>query len=158
MTRHTEITKAVEMAPDGPSVGALFDFDGTLISGFSVFSFIKEQIMRADLAPREVTELLAAMGSYAVGQLGFSGLMVAAAQMLRGVSEESYAKFGEEVFEKHLARQIYPEARALVEAHLEKGHTVAIISSATRYQIDSAAADLGIEKVLCTQLVVEKPS
>ncbi len=155
MTRHTEITKAVEMAPDGPSVGALFDFDGTLISGFSVFSFIKEQIMRADLAPREVTELLAAMGSYAVGQLGFSGLMVAAAQMLRGVSEESYAKFGEEVFEKHLARQIYPEARALVEAHLEKGHTVAIISSATRYQIDSAAADLGIEKVLCTQLVVE---
>ena len=155
MTRHTEITKAVEMAPDGPSVGALFDFDGTLISGFSVFSFIKEQIMRADLAPREVTELLAAMGSYAVGQLGFSGLMVAAAQMLRGVSEESYAKFGEEVFEKHLARQIYPEARALVEAHLEKGHTVAIISSATRYQIDSAATDLGIEKVLCTQLVVE---
>ena len=155
MTRHTEITKAVEMAPDGPSVGALFDFDGTLISGFSVFSFIKEQIMRADLAPREITELLAAMGSYAVGQLGFSGLMVAAAQMLRGVSEESYAKFGEEVFEKHLARQIYPEARALVEAHLEKGHTVAIISSATRYQIDSAAADLGIEKVLCTQLVVE---
>jgi putative phosphoserine phosphatase/1-acylglycerol-3-phosphate O-acyltransferase len=155
MTRHTEITKAVEMAPDGPSVGALFDFDGTLISGFSVFSFIKEQIMRADLAPREVTELLAAMGSYAVGQLGFSGLMVAAAQMLRGVSEESYAKLGEEVFEKHLARQIYPEARALVEAHLEKGHTVAIISSATRYQIDSAAADLGIEKVLCTRLVVE---
>jgi putative phosphoserine phosphatase/1-acylglycerol-3-phosphate O-acyltransferase len=155
MTRHTEITKAVEMAPDGPSVGALFDFDGTLISGFSVFSFIKEQIMRADLAPRELTELLAAMGSYAVGQLGFSGLMVAAAQMLRGVSEESYAKFGEEVFEKHLARQIYPEARALVEAHLEKGHTVAIISSATRYQIDSAAADLGIQKVLCTQLVVE---
>ena len=155
MTRHTEITKAVEIAPDGPSVGALFDFDGTLISGFSVFSFIKEQIMRADLAPREITELLAAMGSYAVGQLGFSGLMVAAAQMLRGVSEESYAKFGEEVFEKHLARQIYPEARALVEAHLEKGHTVAIISSATRYQIDSAAADLGIEKVLCTQLVVE---
>ena len=155
MTRHTEITKAVKMAPDGPSVGALFDFDGTLISGFSVFSFIREQIMRADLAPREIIELLAAMSSYAVGQMGFSGLMVAAAKMLHGVSEESYARFGEEVFEKHLARQIYPEARALVEAHLEKGHTVAIISSATRYQIDAVAADLGIDKILCTQLVVE---
>ena len=75
MTRHTEITKAVEMAPDGPSVGALFDFDGTLISGFSVFSFIKEQISRAGLAPREITELIAAMSGYAVGQLGFSGLI-----------------------------------------------------------------------------------
>jgi putative phosphoserine phosphatase/1-acylglycerol-3-phosphate O-acyltransferase len=155
MTRHKEITKIVEMAPDGPSVGALFDFDGTLISGFSVFAFIEEQIKRADLSPREITELMAAMASYGVGRLGFSGLMVAAARMLRGVNEHNYAEFGEAVYEKYLARQIYPESRALVEAHLEKGHTVAIISSATRYQIAAAAADLGIDTILCTELIVE---
>ena len=155
MSRHIEITKAVDMAPDGASVGALFDFDGTLISGFSVFSFIKEQIKQAHLSARELTELMAAISSYAVGQLGFSGLMGAAAQMLRGVSEESYAEFGEQVYEKHLARQIYPEARALVEAHLRKGHTVAIISSATKYQIEAAASDLGIDIILCTKLIVE---
>ncbi len=152
MSRHQDVTKAVEMAPNGPAVGALFDFDGTLISGFSVFSFIKEQIRQAHLSPRELTELMAAISSYAVGRLGFSGLMGAAAQMLRGVSEDAYAEFGEQVYEKHLARKIYPEARALVEAHLRKGHTVAIISSATRYQIESAATDLGIDTVLCTQL------
>ena len=155
MSRHQEITKVVEMAPDGPSIGALFDFDGTLISGFSVFSFIKEQIRQSQLSPRELTELVAAIGSYAVGQFGFSGLIGAAAQMLRGVSEVGYAEFGEQVYEKHLARQIYPESRALVEAHLRKGHTVAIISSATKYQIESAANDLGIDTVLCTRLVVE---
>jgi len=155
MSRHKDITKAIELAPDGPTVGALFDFDGTLISGFSVFSFIKEQVKQAHLSPREVTELLVAVSSYGIGQLGFSGMMVAAAQMLRGVNEENYAEFGEEVYEKHLARQIYPEARALVEAHLRKGHTVAIISSATKYQIESAADDLGIDTVLCTELSVE---
>jgi len=155
MTRHKELTQAVESAPDGPAVGAFFDFDGTLIAGFSVFAFIKEQIKRADLSPRELTELMATMTSYGLGRLGFSGLMAAAAQMLRGVSEESYAEFGADVYEKYLARQIYPESRALVEAHLRKGHTVAIISSATRYQIDAAAADLGIDTVLCTQVVVE---
>ena len=144
MPRHKDITKAVEAAPDGPTVGAFFDFDGTLIAGFSVFSFIKERIKRADLSPRELTELLAAMTSYGLGSIGFSGMMVAAAKMLRGVSEESYAEFGDEVYRKYLARQIYPEARALVEAHSRKGHTIAIISSATRYQIESAAADLGI--------------
>ena len=42
MSRHQEIIKAVEMAPDGPTIGAFFDFDGTLISGFSVFSFIQD--------------------------------------------------------------------------------------------------------------------
>jgi putative phosphoserine phosphatase/1-acylglycerol-3-phosphate O-acyltransferase len=155
MSRHHEITKAVEMAPDGPSIGAFFDFDGTLIAGFSVFSFIEEQIKRADLSPRELTELTVAVVSYGVGRLGFSGLMVAAARMLRGVNEHSYAEFAAEVYEKYLARQIYPESRALVEAHFEKGHTVAIISSATRYQIESAAADLGIDTILCTELVVE---
>ena len=155
MSRHQEITKAVDMAPDGPSIGAFFDFDGTLISGFSVFSFIQEQIKQAHLSPREITELLAAVASYSVGQFGFSGLMGAAAQMLRGVSEHAYAELGDQVYEKHLARQIYPESRALVEAHLRKGHTVAIISSATRYQIERAAFDLGIDTVLCTQLVVE---
>ncbi len=155
MFRHKDITKAVETAPDGPAIAAFFDFDGTLIAGFSVFAFIKERIKRADLSPRELTELLATMTSYGLGSLGFSGMMVAAAQMLRGVSEESYAEFGDEVYRKYLARQIYPESRALVEAHLRKGHTIAIISSATRYQIESAAADLGIDTVLCTALVVE---
>lgn len=155
MTRHRDITQIVDNAPDGPGIGAFFDFDGTLISGFSVFSFIQEQIRQGSLSPREITELVATMASYGVGQLGFSGLIVAAAQMLRGVSEQSYANFGEEVFEKHLARQIYPESRSLVEAHLRKGHTVAIISSATRYQIEAAAADLGIDTILCTELVVE---
>lgn len=155
MSRHKDITNAVETAPDGPTVGALFDFDGTLIAGFSVFSFIREQVRRARLAPRELAELMAAMAAYGVGRLGFSGLMGAAAQMLRGVSEHAFAEFGEQVYEKYLARQIYPESRALVEAHLRKGHTVAIVSSATRYQIDAAAADLGISDILCTELVID---
>jgi putative phosphoserine phosphatase/1-acylglycerol-3-phosphate O-acyltransferase len=155
MSRHKDITNAVELAPDGPTVGAFFDFDGTLISGFSVFSFIKEQIRRAHLSPRELTELMAAISSYGVGQLGFSGLIVATARMLRGVSEDGFAKLGEDVYEKYLARQIYPESRALVEAHMRKGHTVAIVSSATRYQIEAAAADLGIDTILCTELVVD---
>jgi putative phosphoserine phosphatase/1-acylglycerol-3-phosphate O-acyltransferase len=59
------------------------------------------------------------------------------------------------VFRTHIARQIYPETRALVEAHQRKGHTVAIISSATPYQVAPAARSLDIEHVLCTRLQVE---
>ena len=46
-------------------------------------------------------------------------------------------------------------SRALVRAHQEMGHTVAIVSSATRYQADPLARDMGIEHVLCTELEVE---
>ncbi|MBW2224883.1 MAG: HAD-IB family hydrolase, partial [Deltaproteobacteria bacterium] len=58
-------------------------------------------------------------------------------------------------FEKHLVTQIYPESRALVKAHQEMGHTVAIITSATRYQAAPVARELGIEDFLYTHLGVE---
>ena len=31
-------------------------------------------------------------------------------------------ELGEQVFEKHLATQIFPESRALVRAHRQRGH------------------------------------
>ena len=45
--------------------------------------------------------------------------------------------------------------RALVMAHQRAGHTVAVASAATKYQIAPVARDLGVEHLVCTQLVVE---
>ncbi len=56
---------------------------------------------------------------------------------------------------EQIARLIYPESRALVDAHLDKGHTVSVISSATPYQVEPAARYLGIEHVMCTYLETE---
>ena len=156
MLPHQDVIAEISRLPDGPQIGAFFDFDGTVISGYSAFAFIEEQIKRGHLSPRELIELVGAMGSFGLGKMGFSAMMLGMAQFLRGVREDSYAAFGRELFESHIARQIYPESRALVEAHLRKGHTVAIISSATPYQVEPAAHDLNIENVLCTHLEVKK--
>lgn len=150
-----DVVAEVKKLPDGPQIGAFFDFDGTVISGYSVMAFIKEQVRRGHLSPRELAELLSTMASFGLGGVGFSAMMVAATQFLRGIREDSYANFGEELFESHIARLIYPESRALVQAHLKKGHTVAIITSATPYQVKPAARELGIEHVLCTELEVK---
>jgi putative phosphoserine phosphatase/1-acylglycerol-3-phosphate O-acyltransferase len=152
---YEDIVAEIEKLPDGPEIGALFDFDGTIISGYSALAFFREQLRRGHMSPRDVVELLSVMASFGVGILGFPALMLAASQFLRGVREDSYADFGEEVFRTHIAQQIYPETRALVTAHLRKGHTVAIISSATPYQVAPAARSLDIENVLCTKLQVE---
>lgn len=156
MLPHQDVIAEIMNLPDGPQIGAFFDFDGTVISGYSAVAFIQEQIKRGHLSPRELVELVGAMASFGMGNMGFSAMMIATAQFLRGIREDSYANFGEELFHSHIARQIYPESRALVQAHLRKGHTVAIISSATPYQVEPAARDLGIENVLCTRLEVEK--
>ncbi|NNC76309.1 MAG: HAD-IB family hydrolase, partial [Woeseiaceae bacterium] len=154
MSPHNDVVAEVLKMPDGPEIGALFDFDGTIISGFSVMAFIREQIRRGHLSPRELGELVSAMASFGLGDSGFSAMLLAASQFLRGIREDSYANFGEELFESHIAKQIYPESRALIQAHLDKGHTVAIISSATPYQVRPAARELGVEHVLCSELEV----
>ena len=150
-----QLLEDIEASPDGPEIAAIFDFDGTLIAGYSATAFIREQLRRGDLSPREFLELMRAMGSFGLGSLGFSGMMAINAQFMRGIEEETYLDVGEELYTREIARLIYPESRALVNAHLAKGHTVAIISSATPYQVLPAARDLDIEHVLCTHLEVK---
>jgi len=150
MVRH------IEALPDGPQVGALFDFDGTLIAGFSAPVFLKEQFGRGDVNPVQAAELVTAITQFSIGVGGFSGIMTAAAKLMRGMSVESYREFGQRLYEQQIAAKVYPEARAIVEAHLAKGHTVAIVSSATPYQVEPAAADLGIEHVMCSHYETAK--
>ncbi|MEE4144594.1 MAG: HAD-IB family hydrolase [Halieaceae bacterium] len=156
MTTLKKLIKDIEAAPDGPQIAAIFDFDGTIIAGYSATSFIREQVRRGDLSPRQLAEIVAAMTSFGLGNLGFSGMMAVNAQFMQGIEEDTYREVGEKLYSKQIARLIYPESRALVEAHMAKGHTVAIISSATPYQVEPAAADLGIEHVLCSHLEVSR--
>lgn len=142
-------------APEGPHIGALFDFDGTIIAGYSATAMLWEKIKRREMTAEELVETANVMAQYSMGSMGFSGLMMAASKFMKGVTEDSYFEFGEELYEKHIARKVYPESRELIEAHMAKGHTVAIVSSATIYQIEPTARDLNIEHVLCSQYEVE---
>ena len=155
ITEHKSHLQDVVDAPDGAHIAALFDFDGTIIAGYSATAMLWEKIKRREMTAEEVVETLNVMAQYSTGNMGFSGLMTGAAKFMKGVTEDSYFEFGEELYEKYIARKVYPEARALIEAHRAKGHTIAIVSSATIYQIEPTARDLDIEHVLCSQYEVE---
>jgi putative phosphoserine phosphatase/1-acylglycerol-3-phosphate O-acyltransferase len=154
MAQLKKLLKAIEDSPKGPGIAAIFDYDGTLIAGFSAPAFIREQLRRGVLKPRELLQLMNAMASFGLGKTGFSAMMLVNAQFMRGSSEESYVEMGEKLYREQTARLIYPESRTLVEAHQARGHTVAIISSATPYQIGPAGRDLGIKHLLCSHLEV----
>ena len=155
MSLHDRITEDVREGPSGPKVAALFDLDQTLLAGFSATAFFRERLLSGRMAPREVVDSVLGALSFGLGRTGFSGLMATTSNAYRGLSESVMEEIGEEVFRKHLATQIYPESRALVEAHREMGHTLAIVSSATRYQAEPLARDMGIPHVMCTQLEVD---
>ncbi len=152
---YEELTEHVQGSPRGPRVAALFDLDRTLLEGFSVYSFLGERLRSGTMPPREMLANLSAMANYRLGRVGFSGVLTATTMALRGQSEAIFEELGEEVFRKNLLGRIFPEAKALVKAHQDRGHTVAIVSSATRYQIDPVASYLGIDHVMCTRLEIE---
>ena len=149
---HDKLTRDIREGPQGPEVGAFFDVDRTILAGFSAVAFMRERITSRRAGPTELAQGLLGSLSYALGRTGFSAFVAAHTQAYRALPEASLEELGREVFTKHLATQIYPESRALVRAHQRAGHTVAIVSSATPYQVDPLAEELGVKHVLCTRL------
>jgi putative phosphoserine phosphatase/1-acylglycerol-3-phosphate O-acyltransferase len=148
------LTQEIERGPGGPRVGAFFDLDGTLIAGFSATAFWRDRLLSGQLSLGDVFDSAATGIAFQRGRVGFSGLLTALASLLRGTPEKEMEETGERLFLQEFAALIYPESRALVEAHLLRGHTVVIVSAATRYQVEPIARDLGVEHVLCSRLEV----
>ena len=140
---------------NGPQTVAFFDLDRTLIQGFSAKDFIQNRLLSGKMKPREVVAQFSAALVYAIGDKNFGGLATLGAKGVKGIEESVFIELGEQVYLDCLADEIYPESRALVAAHLSKGHIVVIVSAATPYQIVPIAHDLGIEHILCTKLEIK---
>ena len=150
-----EFLQDIYDSEEGPHIAAFFDFDKTLIAGYSAKSFLTEQLKSGGISPRDVARQLGAAASFRSGKMNFSAFMAETAGVFRGQAEYVFQEFGEEVYRKKVAGAIYPEARKLLQAHRDKGHKIAIVSSATLYQIEPAARELDIDYIMCTDLEIK---
>jgi putative phosphoserine phosphatase/1-acylglycerol-3-phosphate O-acyltransferase len=151
-----ELLEEVERAPRGPKIGAFFDFDGTLIDGYSARVFYEDQIRRFELSPGQLARSALAGLDMAVRGSDVSQLMKLAVGNWAGHREEEVRELFARLFKERIAGMVYPEARELVDAHRKAGHTVALASSATRYQLAALADDLAVNNVLCSEVEVTK--
>lgn len=155
MPTRKELTREIDQAPSGPKIAAFFDVDRTLLAGFSASAFLKDKISNEGLSIGAVARAAVSTLRFGAKQTSFPTFLEETSTNLIGLSETELLEQGERVFAEHLITDIYPESRALVEAHQRRGHTVAIVSSATHFQIDALAKELGIEHVLCTELEIK---
>ena len=140
--------------PSGPEIGAFFDFDGTLIDGFSALYLVQDRWRKRQIGLREFSELLTFSLNREPADADFHELMTQAVKRWKGMTEKAMAEQWQKMFVRNIAQTVFPESWRLVQAHHRMRHTVAIASSATRYQILPAAAEFGIENVLATPLQV----
>ena len=154
MTTLPRLLDEVEAAPEGPAVAAFFDVDGTLVAGYTAKPFYDHRMRRGQLGVGELARSFAVFADSTVlgGDPGRLGPVAIAG--LRGKRVDELTELGETLFREQIASSVRPEIRELLEAHQARGHTVAIASSATRFQVDPLARELGVENVLCSEVSV----
>ena len=135
-----------------PRVAAFFDYDGTIIAGYSILAFLKERVRRRELGAMDLLRTAVSVAQSALGRIDSRELISRGIHEWNGRRLAELEELGERLFERELRDSIYPEIRALVERHRSQGHLVAIATSAAPFQVTPVARELGIEHVLCTRL------
>lgn len=141
----------IEASPEGPEVGAFFDLDGTLVAGFTGVMMTQDRLRRGQMSVGEFIGMVQAGLNHQLGRSEFEDLIGKGARMLHGNSISDLDELGERLFVQHVQGRIYPEMRALVRAHMARGHTVVLSSSALTVQVEPVARFLGIDNVLSNQ-------
>ena len=143
---------AIESGPSGPEVGAFFDFDGTMLRGYSIVAFLGEKLRRREISVAEIGRTARSLFDALTGEVDNRELLERGLAEWRGRSVDAMNQLGQRLFEQQLEPNLFPEMRAIIEAHRRAGHTLAIASSATSFQVLPAARALNIDEVLCTRL------
>ena len=144
----------VRNSPEGPAVGAFFDYDGTVIAGYSVAAFIRHHIRTLDLNAASTVKTLLAGTQGIETEEDFVKFLGITLRLWAGRTPEELEKLGRQLFRDEIGPSVYPESWRLVRAHLARGHTVVLASSATRFQTDPAAKALGIPHQIFTAVEV----
>ena len=110
----------IDAGPEGPEIGAFFDFDGTLIAGYSAEAFVLDAIRRRKVNPQMlVRSLLAGLDMQLRGS-DVTGLMEIAADAAKGRREAFAAELREVVERVDSLRRL--AMAALERTTAEEGH------------------------------------
>ena len=150
-----ELLVQIGHGPKGPHIAAIFDFDGTLIDGYSATALYAHRLRNFEIGTAEAVRTVRATLGGTLTEAEFTELMAGGVRGWQGRLEEDLIELGERLFAHEVAGSLFHEAWRLVKAHQRRGHTVIIATSATRLQVLPLADELGVEHVLCTRLEQE---
>jgi len=136
-------------------VAAFFDVDGTLIARNSAPLYMKHLRETGQARRRDIARTFYYVGRYKLGLLDIERAITTSLSWIRGRDEAAVRVDCDAWYASTVRAYVYPAMAATVEAHRRAGHVLAILTSATRYLAEPLAADLRIEHLLVTQLLVE---
>jgi len=100
----------VEAGASGPEIGAFFDFDGTLIAGYSGTEFYRARLRARDVGPGELVRTLRAVGEMRLRGADVDRLMETAIAVWEGRPVDDMEQLAERLMMQRIAGLLYPEA------------------------------------------------
>ena len=132
---------------------AYFDFDGTVIDGYSALELIKSRARSLDIGLTEGLRLATTIVENLAGRAAAEDLMRVGVEGLRGKLIGDLDELGEKLAEV-LAGCVLPGAAERIAWHQQQGHLVVMATSALPFQVEPLAQVLGVDEVLCTRVGV----
>jgi HAD superfamily hydrolase (TIGR01490 family) len=136
------------------AIAAFFDIDGTLIARNSAPLYMRHLRRTGRARRRDVARTLYYLGRYKLGLLDIDRALTVSLEWIRGRVEAAVQDDCRDWYAQAIRPFVYPAMAATVEAHRRAGHVLALLTSATRYLAEPLAADLRIDHLLVTQLLV----
>ena len=90
-----DLIDAVDAGPKGPRIGAFFDFDGTLIDGYSLSAFARYHLRSLQVTPADLGRMLLTGIRGVTSEEDFEQFTVLSMHTWAGRSEDELAELGE---------------------------------------------------------------
>jgi putative phosphoserine phosphatase/1-acylglycerol-3-phosphate O-acyltransferase len=149
------LLEEIRTGPSGVQFAAFFDFDGTLIDGYSAASLYSHRLRNFEIGPAEAAQTVLAVLRGPLSEVQFAKLVERGIRGWAGRVDDDMVELGEKLFVQGIAETLFHDAWRLIKAHQRRGHTVVIATSATRFQAGPLARQLGVENLLCTEVETE---
>jgi HAD superfamily hydrolase (TIGR01490 family) len=137
-------------------VAALFDIDGTLLARNTAPLYMSHLRRTGQARRRDVARTLYYLFWYKLGLLDVRRALEVSMAFVRGKDEAATLADCVGWYRAAVRPWVFPGMAARVAAHRRAGHVVALLTSATRYLAEPLGADLGVDHLLVTQLVVRE--
>ena len=131
---------------------ALFDFDGTLIPGDSIVSFVRFARKKGVLSRREYAGILLCTVKYLLGGLTDGEMKTRSLRFLRSLPREEGEALAGDFVASVLMPSVYRDGKAALQKHRERGDLTVLVSASTDNYMCLVAEALGFDAVLCTEL------
>ena len=134
---------------------ALFDFDGTLIKGDSIVSYLRTAKRLRAISKGEYIKACICGLQHKMGKLTEGVAKEKALAFRKGLEEKRRLALDAFFASDELIPRVSPEGKKQMEYHRQQGHLVLLVSASTQNYMDMVAMHLPVDGLICTQISAE---